>query len=274
MMIRLRLVALVALVVLAASGGNSPAAGYAVRRSSTSARSAGRPSTPTASTTPGRWSATSYGRRGIRRGMRSRGRRRRLRSTSARSAAGTAARSSYTTAGQVVGYAYHPPQDVARVLVDPGGRHGRPRDARGRTSWPNAVNEHGQVVGSSNWSGVSAGRPRRSRGRRGAAWSTSAPSAAPAWNTTAWGVNDSGWVVGSSGTASGESHAYLRARGRHGRPRHARRLVELGDRGERRGQVVGTSKTASGDQHAFSWTQTGGMVDLGTLGGTTSSASR
>ena len=33
------------------------------------------------------------------------------------------------------------------------------------------------------------------------------------------------------------------------------------------GQVVGHSYTAAGELHAFSWTQAGGMVDLGTLGG-------
>ena len=40
-----------------------------------------------------------------------------------------------------------------------------------------------------------------------------------------------------------------------------------------RGQVVG-SADLGGDvaSHAFSWTQTGGMVDLGTVGGTWSSA--
>ena len=38
------------------------------------------------------------------------------------------------------------------------------------------------------------------------------------------------------------------------------------------GQVVGESTTAGGDFHAFSWTETGGMVDLGTLGGTSSFA--
>jgi probable HAF family extracellular repeat protein len=35
-----------------------------------------------------------------------------------------------------------------------------------------------------------------------------------------------------------------------------------------RGQVVGFATTAGdAEQHAFSWTQSGGMVDLGTLGG-------
>src|SRR5579862_9067036 len=38
------------------------------------------------------------------------------------------------------------------------------------------------------------------------------------------------------------------------------------------GQVVGSADTASGVTHAFSWTQLGGMIDLGTLGGGSSSA--
>ncbi len=33
------------------------------------------------------------------------------------------------------------------------------------------------------------------------------------------------------------------------------------------GQVVGVSSMANGDNHAFLWTAAGGMVDLGTLGG-------
>ena len=39
------------------------------------------------------------------------------------------------------------------------------------------------------------------------------------------------------------------------------------------GQVVGISTTAgNAATHAFSWTQAGGMVDLGTLGGSYSYA--
>jgi probable HAF family extracellular repeat protein len=39
------------------------------------------------------------------------------------------------------------------------------------------------------------------------------------------------------------------------------------------GQVVGQSRTAGDSEwHAYSWTQSGGMVDLGTLGGTVSGA--
>ena len=38
------------------------------------------------------------------------------------------------------------------------------------------------------------------------------------------------------------------------------------------GEVVGWSDTPAGDQHAFSWTASGGMVDLGTLPGYAGSA--
>ena len=38
------------------------------------------------------------------------------------------------------------------------------------------------------------------------------------------------------------------------------------------GHIVGDSETATGELHAFLWTPDGGMVDLGTLGGATSSA--
>ena len=38
------------------------------------------------------------------------------------------------------------------------------------------------------------------------------------------------------------------------------------------GQVVGRYTTAGGETHAFSWTRSGGFVDLGTLGGTYSAA--
>ena len=49
-------------------------------------------------------------------------------------------------------------------------------------------------------------------------------------------------------------------------------MVDLGAVNER-GQVVGSSSTAKDvESHAFSWTERDGMVDLGTLGGTSSTA--
>lgn len=36
--------------------------------------------------------------------------------------------------------------------------------------------------------------------------------------------------------------------------------------------VAGTAETSNGELHAFAWTQTGGMLDLGTLGGNSSEA--
>jgi probable HAF family extracellular repeat protein len=57
-------------------------------------------------------------------------------------------------------------------------------------------------------------------------------------------------------------------------------MVDLGALGflsfaaavNKHGQVVGSSTTAGGETHAFSWTKKGGMLDLGTLGGTYSAA--
>ena len=37
-----------------------------------------------------------------------------------------------------------------------------------------------------------------------------------------------------------------------------------------RGQIAGNADTATGARHAFQWSARGGMVDVGTLGGTNS----
>ena len=94
--------------------------------------------------------------------------------------------------------------------------------------------------------------------------------------SSATAVNDSGQVVGE------QQHRWRRrtscilvdGEGWDGRPRHPRRhLQHRAGAVNDSGQVVGDSFTA-GDaaRHAFSWTPTGGMVDLGTLGGTYSIA--
>jgi len=179
-----------------------------------------------------------------------------------------------TDAGQVVGVAYLDGTMFHVFSWVPGGRMvdlGTLRGVVGQ-SYPSSVNENGEVVGSSHWSGY----PPIGHG-----FSWTGPAGmvdvgtlgGTAWNTTAVDVNEMGWIVGSSATPAGESHAYLRS--------PAGDMTDLGTlRGTSswaaavngREQVVGTSATASGEQHAFSWTQAGGMVDLGTLGGTSSGA--
>ena len=79
---------------------------------------------------------------------------------------------------------------------------------------------------------------------------------------------DNGQVVGSAETASGATPCLQLDRGRgDGGPRDPRRKLQRGPMAVHDGQVVGWAGTASGATHAFSWTAAGGMVDLGTLGG-------
>jgi probable HAF family extracellular repeat protein len=94
-------------------------------------------------------------------------------------------------------------------------------------------------------------------------------------------VSDNGQIAGYSFTRSELPHAYSWTR--------AGGLVDLGTlpggsesratRVNNRGQIVGWADTTSiqsgadsGIRHAFSWTQAGGMVDLGTFGGSASTA--
>ena len=109
---------------------------------------------------------------------RSPGRRRAGWSTSAPSAAAISMRSRSTTSGQVVGYSQPPPmQRRSRVLVDAGGRDGRPRHARRQRTA--CVGGQRPRPGGRLQLPLPAGAvSTRSRGRRRAGWSTSARSAA------------------------------------------------------------------------------------------------
>ncbi len=84
-------------------------------------------------------------------------------------------------------------------------------------------------------------------------------------------ISDNGQVVGYGTITSGEYHPFRWSPG-------DTQLTDLGTFWgsnfyafayaiNNNGQVVGFSDTSNGEQHVFSWTQAGGMVDLGTLGG-------
>ena len=97
------------------------------------------------------------------------------------------------------------------------------------------------------------------------------PSLTSAGGATATGINDSGAVVGyyyPNGASNVVGFNWTQAGG----------LQSFGGPGtlalavNNSGTVVGRELTASGYKHAFSWTPSGGMVDLGTLGGDMSTA--
>jgi probable HAF family extracellular repeat protein len=145
----------------------------------------------------------------------------------------------------------------------------------GTFSQGNAVNGSGQVAGVSGTAGGA--------GNRAFLWSSGVMTDLGVLglgslnNSEARGINDAGQVVGVSSTAAGANHAFLWQGGSMtdlgvlpggGTISSAADINNLG-------QVVGFSNvpgTFSQVQHAFLWTSQGGMVDLGTLGGSTSQA--
>lgn len=138
------------------------------------------------------------------------------------------------------------------------------------------VNSSGQIVGASSTAGGDF---------HGFSWTPSSGlvdiGTLGGSYSNAVGVNEDGQVVGVSSTASGASHAFLWSSNGG--------MTDLGTLGgsfsnwygfangdnviNDAGHIVGYSATASGDDHAFYWTQSGGMIDLGTLGGSFSFAS-
>lgn len=145
----------------------------------------------------------------------------------------------------------------------------------GSDSFANAVNDSGQVVGSSDTAGDAA--------RHAFLWTQAGgmvdlDTLGNSWSN-ARAVNNSGQVVGNMRkTAGGALHAFSWTQ--------AGGMKDLGTLGGSEsdawavndsGQVVGNSRTAedvpgAAVDHAFSWTEAGGMKDLGTLGGTISYA--
>jgi probable HAF family extracellular repeat protein len=149
----------------------------------------------------------------------------------------------------------------------------------GATSDANAVNDSGQVVG---WAETASGAVHAfswtrtggmvDLGTLGGLYSNAA------------GVSDSGQVVGTAATANGDLHAFSWTPGGG--------MVDLGTLGGSQslsfgvndsGEVVGCADIAGGapyqdcegggsSEYAFDWTTSGGMVDLGALGGSASVA--
>jgi len=123
----------------------------------------------------------------------------------------------------------------------------------GDSSFPVAMNNHGQVIGLSR---TSTGTQPNSF-----TWTTDAIIDLGMFNVAV--VNDAGQIAGVSG-----GRCVLRE------PTGS--MIDVGascaPRGiNASGQVVGYYQTATGS-HAFSWTKAGGLLDLGTLGGTDSVA--
>ncbi len=176
--------------------------------------------------------------------------------------------------GQVVGY-YHDQWNyyvVGRVFLW-SARDGM-RDLgnlganAGAQIWPTAINDLGQVAGTSR---VLAG------GIVPFIWTEEAgiqELATPGGSAGDVTINNLGQVTGYSTVANGEQHVFLYTIGEGimqdlgtlgGQRAHVNAINDLG-------QIVGRSDTPSGENHAFIWTEKDDMVDLGTFGGSTSNA--
>jgi len=171
--------------------------------------------------------------------------------------------------GQVVGSASALPTGNEHAFV---WQNGKLTDVGtlpgGSDSSAKAINAAGMVVGKSSGS---ADRPDRAFFYRNGRVSELGTLGGP--NSDANGINHLGHVVGEAMDAE---HNYQPFAYRNGRMERLLLLVEKGGVGRacainNKGQIVGQSDTPDGAIHAVLWQQ-GTVQDLGTLGGTKSSA--
>ncbi len=125
-----------------------------------------------------------------------------------------------------------------------------------KSTFPSAINDHGQIVG---FSRMEDGEFRLVLWERGNEIQDLGPLAVGGVD-----INNDGWIVGTMFDANGNGQAFIRD------PNGTRTMLgTLGGPGSyarkinKHKQIVGWSKTAAGVQHAFVWDRIGGMVDLG-----------
>jgi probable HAF family extracellular repeat protein len=214
-------------------------------------------------------------------------------------------------AGQVVGYAETASQGRAFLytdtngngLSDPGEMVGFGTFG-GHFSQAYDINETGQVVGyaqtpsglthaflftDKNGNGGNDPGEMVDLGTLGGTSSTLGGTLSEAYFSEAHGINNAGQVVGYAQTPSGLTHAFLYTDTNGNGSNDPGEMIDLGTLGgtlseaqdiNEAGRVVGYARTLSSIVHAFVYTDKDGdgtsdpgeMVDLGTLGGTSSYA--
>jgi probable HAF family extracellular repeat protein len=134
----------------------------------------------------------------------------------------------------------------------------------GGTTQVGAINEQGVMAGLS----VNSQNQQRAV-RIDSSGITDLGGAAGATASVANDINALGWIVGNSMVPSGSSSAYRALLWRNGGMTALGSLVAGGQADARAvsdsGYVVGWATNAENRQRAFRWTESGGMIDLGSL---------